>query len=334
MDSGTNSDTDIVGLVKLCNASSEEISKIIWNTLNSGKIIQGVSNSMRIGVKAAYSKSHSAGIRFADAQYIHTLRSEAWVPQDGGRFVKPSDASSALLPEGLSFDTESVWIKAVNFGADVLKDTEEKAKQDEWAKETLGTTEKEKLDRARQFLELPDDEQERFLESQKSKQLPNHESADPSRRAGKVAAGALDAQERSGEVRERTIQVGMADVMKEAEGYLLNLYTNDDNEMICQICRKELPFKKVSDGSYYFEKVEFVKGLDRRHHQNYLALCPNHAAMFKHANGSLKELKPDFGGITGNVLEIELAGRQESIYFSKNHAADIKAVLLAESKSD
>jgi|TARA_B110000090_G_C13389120_1_gene448810 hypothetical protein len=56
--------------------------------------------------------------------------------------------------------------------------------------------------------------------------------------------------------------------------------------------------------------------------------------MFKHANGSLKELNSDFGGIMGNDLDVELAGRQVSIYFTKNHAADIKVVLLADNKEN
>ena len=56
--------------------------------------------------------------------------------------------------------------------------------------------------------------------------------------------------------------------------------------------------------------------------------------MFKHANGSLKELNSDFGEIMGNDLDVELAGRQVSIYFTKNHAADIKVVLLADNKEN
>ena len=333
MDSGTNRDFDIVGLVKLCKASSLEISKVIWKTLISVNPIKQGGKHKRVDVQAAYSKNAGSGIRYAAAKYIHTLRSEAWVPQDGGRFVKPSDASSALLPEGLAYDAESVWIKAVNFGEDVLKDTEAQALKDEWARETVGTSNQEDLAHIKEFMSLPIEARHKFLESQINNKLPDHESANPSRRAGKVEAGALGAQERSGDVRERTIQVGMSEVKKEAESYLLGQYTNEDDKMICQICKKELPFK-VSDGSYYFEKVEFVKGLDRRHHQNYLALCPNHAAMFKHANGSLKELNSDFGGMSGNVLDVELAGRQASIYFTKNHAADIKAVLLADNKEN
>ena len=59
--------------------------------------------------------------------------------------------------------------------------------------------------------------------------------------------------------------------------------------MICQVCKnqKPLPFR-LADGSYYFEAVEFLpkSALKKLHYQNYLALCPNHAAMYQHANGS------------------------------------------------
>ena len=55
--------------------------------------------------------------------------------------------------------------------------------------------------------------------------------------------------------------------------------------MICQVCKTRLPFK-LDDGSDYFETVEFLSQLTKHHYQNYLALCPNHAAMFQYANGS------------------------------------------------
>jgi len=40
--------------------------------------------------------------------------------------------------------------------------------------------------------------------------------------------------------------------------------------MICQVCKAPLPFK-LDDGSYYFEKVEFIEELKKRHLENYLA---------------------------------------------------------------
>ncbi|MDB4806905.1 hypothetical protein OAG89_02865 [Pseudomonadales bacterium] len=56
--------------------------------------------------------------------------------------------------------------------------------------------------------------------------------------------------------------------------------------------------------------------------------------MFKHANGSLDTLKRDFLETTSNDLEVELAGCQTSIYFTRVHADDIKAVLSAELSSE
>jgi hypothetical protein len=66
--------------------------------------------------------------------------------------------------------------------------------------------------------------------------------------------------------------------------------------MICQVCKTPLPFK-LDDGSDYFEKVEFLTDLQKRHYQNYLALCPNHAAMFQHANGSAEMIRELFSEI-------------------------------------
>ena len=50
--------------------------------------------------------------------------------------------------------------------------------------------------------------------------------------------------------------------------------------------------------------MEFLTDLKKHYHQNYLALCPNHSAMFQHANGSRELMKTMFLGIEGNELEI------------------------------
>ena len=69
--------------------------------------------------------------------------------------------------------------------------------------------------------------------------------------------------------------------MKEkTKPYLIAQYINRNEEMFCQVCKALLPFK-LADGSYYFEMVEFFpeSELRNRHYQNYLALCPNDAAI-------------------------------------------------------
>lgn len=99
--------------------------------------------------------------------------------------------------------------------------------------------------------------------------------------------------------------------------------------MTCQVCKGPLPFK-LDDGSDFFETVEFLPELRKRHFQNYLALCPNHSAMYRHANGSKEIIRAMVETLTGNELEIILAQQEMTIYLSTIHVLDLKAVLAAE----
>jgi hypothetical protein len=87
-----------------------------------------------------------------------------------------------------------------------------------------------------------------------------------------------------------------------------------------------MPFK-LDDGTPYFEKVEFLPELKKRHYQNYLALCPNHAAIFKEANGSAEFMRDMFVELSGNELEVVLAQEDATIYFTRTHVADLKKVI-------
>jgi hypothetical protein len=123
------------------------------------------------------------------------------------------------------------------------------------------------------------------LERRHSLELPSQTSSDPERRAERVGTKASDAPERETRIADRSVAVGFDEVKNAADAYLIGQYTNSDGVMICQMCKAELPFRRTN-GSYYFESVEFLANLRRRHHQNYLALCPNHAAMFMYANAT------------------------------------------------
>ena len=119
---------------------------------------------------------------------------------------------------------------------------------------------------------------------------------------------------------------------EETREYLRGQYTNNDDVMICQVCKAALPFRLDDrNRNYYFEAVEFLPMLKRRHYQNYLALCPNHAAMYMYANGSKKEMMELFHNLAGNKLEVVLAGEGKAIYFTDTHVFDLKAVIEAES---
>ena len=84
------------------------------------------------------------------------------------------------------------------------------------------------------------------------------------------------------EVRPRQERPNWEDQRK-ARTYLREEYTNEDKELICQICGEEMPFK-LDDESYYFEAIECVRGTGKELLWNHLALCPVCAAKYRHAN--------------------------------------------------
>ena len=187
----------------------------------------------------------------------------------------------------------------------------------------MGFTNEDELRDGQWFAGLDPEERQSYkaeFERKRQFELPEHSPRDPNRRAGLVAQQA--APGRDTEKRERSVPINLIPVKEDAKSYLQAQYKNTDGEMICQVCKNQhrLPFK-LDDDSYYFETVEFLskQHLQNLHYQNYLALCPNHAAMYQHANGSRNVMKDLFLEMTGNELEVILAQQNATIYFTGTH---------------
>ncbi|WP_224958711.1 sacsin N-terminal ATP-binding-like domain-containing protein [Geomonas subterranea] len=315
-------DYTITGLEQLLAKRTVAASRLVWRTM---------CELPPSRLRARFRRNLSNGSHYADSQLVHILRAAAWVPQISGAFVCPTAASRELLPEGFPFDSGWEWLKCVHFGQDAAKKSEEQ-RQKLAAAKNLGFPDSESLERAKRFILLPPEEQERILldlECRAARELPESEPPNPKRRAERVSAEATEAPERRSEVRTRSVSSGLDAVKQEALQYLRSQYTNSDGDVICQACKSLMPFK-LDDGSDYFEKVEFLPDLQKRYYQNYLALCPNHAAMFQHANGSTNSLREMFSKVSGNELEIVLAHQEASIYFTKTHIADLKCLISAD----
>lgn len=318
-------DYSFAGLEAATAVPDLAVSKLIWRTADSFG-----ANSKYL--QAIYQMNQRRGAHCAPSKLVHQMRKAAWVPQNDGRFVVPAEARSDLLPPGFPFDPGKKWLKSIGFGEAVVKRSEEARQKQSIAKQ-LGFEDGSALEDAQWFAGLDPEERQVFkqqVESRRNFVLPEHESSNPDRRAERVMTMAVDAPERITEERTRSVPVGMAGVKQEAEQYLRQQYTNADGEMICQVCKGPLPFR-LDDGRYYVEKVEFIGGVDRRHHQNYLALCPNHAAMFQHAHGSEDLIKDLLLDCDESSLDVILAGTDETIYFTSTHLLDLKAVVGAVS---
>lgn len=319
-------DWTILDLSKALKAPSEAISRLIWRTMREGgsKVLL-----------ARFRPNQQYPTKEAPSSLVLKLREHAWIPQTRGGFVLPAQALRELLPGGFPFDAGDAWVRAIHFGVEEQKRSDEHKLKETSAK-ALGFSDVETFERAKQFAALPEAEQERILaelQRTSNSELPEHEPRNPERRAEHVGKQAATAPERTTETRERSVSVGREDVKREAEQYLREQYTNSDGEMICQACKSPLPFK-LDDGSYYFETVEFLKELKRRHRQNYISLCPNHSAMFQHANGSRDVLAATFGSMSGSQLEIVLAQDEATIYFTKTHIADLRTVIEVDAKEN
>jgi hypothetical protein len=273
-----NEDYIIEGLAERLDVPNVELSRLVWRTMRALPSAQ---------LEARYQKAERWGMNRAPSQLVHVLQTKRWVAQTNGSYVTPAEASRTLLPSGFAFDEGDIWLQRVSFGANETAERHSREEEHAWAVR-LGFPDYEHLDRARRFTALPAAVQQEVLfdlERRHSLELPSQTSSDPERRAERVGTKASDAPERETRIADRSVAVGFDEVKNAADAYLIGQYTNSDGVMICQMCKAELPFRRTN-GSYYFESVEFLANLRRRHHQNYLALCPNHAAMFMYANAT------------------------------------------------
>lgn len=319
-----DSDWYVPALSRVLDNPTIALAKLLWETL---KTAEGEGK-----LYARFRPNQQRPLQCKGASWVLALQKAAWVPQEDRRFVRPAEAKAELLPEGFAFDKGWPWLKAIGFGEDSARKKEVEAEAQVQAVARERGLSGEGTEKLRTFAAFSPELQDFALRQAAKKQqgvaLPEREPVNPERRAMRVREEAQEAPERSTEMRLRSVPVDGDAVKEEARQYLRMQYTNDQGVMICQVCQDALPFK-LDDGSYYFEAVEFLAEREQRHYQNYLALCPNHAAMFMHANGSKEQIFEMLRELKGKKLEVILAQENATIYFTTTHLVDLKAVIEA-----
>ena len=312
----------------LLNSQSLPAIQLVWKALCR-------SDSVRPNVlEAVFQWTDKGGPRKAPSQLVCALRELAWVPQTDGSFVQPRFAVAEKLPKGLTIDADYKWLDAVEFGAEEKKQSAASAERTEHLK-ALGLDSEEELSRFHEFKKLPEEEQKRILAEAKHRrepvELPFRTASNPELRNQRVGADARSTPNKSAAIRARSVQLGVSEAKAEAKVYLQGQYTNSQGQMICQVCKDELPFKLPS-GSYYFEAVEMLAESSKRYRATYLALCPNHAAAYQYANGQRNSMQDVIANAASLEVEVDLGGEETTIYFTQMHLADAKASLAVESE--
>lgn len=324
-------DFTIRGLAELLKrCPSLELSSLVWRTLTT--------QANTHWTRARYRKNGSVQFQEAPSQLVALLRDAKWIPTREGQFVCPRDATRDLLPDGFAFAPGWTWLQSIEFEQHQQAEDDSLREQLQVAQE-LGFKDTETLEHAKLFASLPDEVRNEFLRQRGllvAPELPNDPPPNPERRRAKVQEEAKKAPKRQGEVRDRTVSVGIEKVKQAARTYLQDRYTRDGT-MICQVCQGRLPLPfRLPDGSEYFEAVEFLgREIVSRHFRwNYVALCPTHAAMFQHANESRDELEDLFRDAGEDAdgyyfVPLTLAGQALSIYFNSSHLSDLRDALDA-----
>jgi hypothetical protein len=182
-----------------------------------------------------------------------------------------------------------------------------------------------------EFIELlakrPDAVERMRKELNERPEFPVHCSPDRARRNVGLSERVEAAPKKTYELRERSTRVSDGDALSLAKTYLRDLYTNVADEMICQACHREMPFR-LADRSYYFEAVEYCSAVGREIPENRLALCPVCAAKWHHARDeSPRELAAAIQSANLTELKVVLAGSQTTLRFVETHFLDLKVVL-------
>ena len=327
-------DTDyaIAELSRLMKSPNLNLSKIIWNS---------ICKANEQWWQARYCRNFSDPYKTNLSHLGYVLKAAKWIPQENEMLVIPAEASVEKMPGGFEFDKEWPWLEAIQFGHNnkarlkSIEEEKQKKKDYETTAQHLGFTTGEKAKVAQEMAELYSEQEMKELVKDKRKEqqttpfeMPDSEPKHPERRAEKVTERSRNANIKETEKRSRSVSVSNDLAKQEARQYLQQQYTNGDGVMACQICQLPLPFT-LDNGDYYFEAVEFVKGFDRHFHQNYIALCPNHAAMYHHANGAVAIMLDLFFDMEEQILLVTLARKETQIYFSKTHYQDLFSVLKA-----
>lgn len=253
-----------------------------------------------------------------DATWKSRLLSHAWLPKKGDDHpYKPMDLYLADLPD--SFNRDERLAELLGMRKDVVAKLAEEA-----------GVPAEDIELLRQH---PEEfkQWKAAISAQKQKlAFPERASSNPERRRERLAEQLGDAPNKEYEQRDRSVRTtrGAVDPVL----WLRNQYKNEAGQMICQVCKEEMPFRK-RDGEHYFEAVAALSRdhFPMEHEAQFLALCPLCAAMYKEFvkqdEGAMVDLKNALMNTDDFEVPLRLGELDTSIRFVETHYHDIKTIL-------
>ncbi len=316
---GFDPDIQVDGLEYAIMNPSPEKSKIIWNKI-AAKYHHCIKGKILISSRQDFSPMAST---YREEEIIssfgHLLRDSQWLPDKQGNFHKPAELKLDDLPE--SFIPGEKLADQLDMKKDIVTKLAKELGVDPGDIELLRRHPKE-------F-----EQWKATLTKKKKPIFPQKISLNPERRQERLEEQISNALEKEYEARSRSVRVSANTIDKET--YLRNAYTNDDGQMVCQICKEEMPFRK-RDGEYYFEAVEMlsIDYLPKEHEAQYLALCPLCAAMYKEFikqdREAMESLKNALINSELSEIPLQLGELDTSVRFVETHFQDIRTIIKTQ----
>ena len=317
-------------IVKTMVDKNLERARFIWNSLlvPNKHLIKG-----RIE-KASHQNYDNSSFRDEVSSIYNLVSIFPWIPDLKGDFQSASGHSLSALHEGLIPDKELA--EALGITVDIDDPIDMLANELGIPKELIQEMKSnpelrpEYIEALRNVNVLAKSSEHKASSSKKqAPEFPKHTVNDPERRAQTVNDEMQEAIPKSYEKRERTVRTSGKASNKDA--YLRHYYTNSNDEMVCQLCKKIMPFKK-RNGEYYFEAVEMLTKelISKESESLYLALCPVCAAKYKEYikqdNHKVQALIKQVRSSERDEIAIE-TDRAETLRFNPPHYLDIKTIV-------
>lgn len=308
--------------------NSIPVSRLIWKTLLEAN---------QCVAKARYRPNKSHREREVDSQLVYDLKNNDWIPDKEGVFRNPKDMSRDQLRDDFPYDDRNGLLTAIGFGENEKKRTAEYTAKNQKAQE-LGFESTEEADKLARLARLAKENgkslDDIMLELQPKNNhqpdFPSRNVSNPDRRQERTYEQFNDAQEKEYAKKERSVRTTRGAI--DPTTWLRNQYTNETDQMVCQICKEEMPFRK-RDGTYYFEKKEILsrKYLPKEYEAQHLALCPLCAAKYdefvKKDDEAMRALKEKIFNAVNGEIPITLGDEKTSIRFVESHLLDLTTIL-------
>jgi len=278
-----------------------------------------------------YYSGHSKSF---DSQMLTRLRSTKWIPTRDGSIEKPGDINTDQLLDDFQGAEELIDALGINQGVGRRASSEDDKKREH--ANMLGVSLEDI-----EFLKMHPDEFAQLKAEIASRNnrptFPTRTVTNPERRQERITDQLSESPKKEYEERERSVRTTRGAI--DPSLWLRGQYTNDDGQMVCQICKKEMPFRK-RNGEHYFEAVEAFSQdhFPVEHEAQFLALCPLCAAMYKEFvkkdEAAMTDLREALLNMDSLEAPLRLGDLETTIQFVETHLCDVKTILEEMGRSE